>query len=135
MFFSITAIILILISIFIYYNIGFPSLSSGIYGKIGIFRGNCIPPANKCTPRDFQTKVYISKLSLKYVEENLITSAQTDKRGYFNIKLPPGKYSLFVEYEGKKECVYMSGSVGCVPFTVRNFWTTKVDTDVDKAAW
>lgn len=54
-----------------------------------------IPPDPNCTPRGFQTEIFIQNKS----NNKIIKNIQSDMNGYFNAKLSPGTYIL--EAQGK----------------------------------
>ena len=110
-------------------------------GKIGLYSGNMMPsPGHKSPgPSPLSTTVYITEPSFDYDEKKLIDSTVSDKNGFYEIDLPPGKYSLFMKNGDEYHCDSWrnEGSSGtfCTPFIIEAGKTTTVNANVDNAAW
>ena len=103
--------VLCLCSSFIY---GFFGKRCGIQGYVYEIKGNQMPSPDekRAPPRGIKTMVYIYELTspgqvvaadrpgfYKSVNSKLIKEVSTDEKGFFKVKLPPGKYSLFTRAE------------------------------------
>jgi hypothetical protein len=90
-------------------------IDTGISGFVRQAVGNQMPDPNEPRPAPavFETTVYVYELTpvtktvrmgtspiFTKIETKLIDSVDTDKKGYYQFKLPPGNYSVFVKQEG-----------------------------------
>ncbi|WP_458925574.1 hypothetical protein [Flavitalea antarctica] len=70
------------------------------------------PDEKRAPPKGIKTSVYIYELTspaqvvaadrpgfYKSIKSKLIKEVSTDEKGFFKVKLPPGKYSLFTKAE------------------------------------
>lgn len=130
-----------------------------VYGNIGIHQGNCMPGPGRmdCPKRGLQTKAYITRASQRYAKGSLVASVETDEKGYFELELAPGQYSLFVydnmsgwqnwydcdermacDENGAYVCNGWSCPDGiciCNPFMVESGKRTEVNASINHAAW
>jgi hypothetical protein len=86
------------------------SATQGISGVITEITGNQMPPASENIGTAVQRtlRVYApTKISettgqpplFSEIQTTMIVEVKSDKKGHFNIQLPPGKYSVFVMAE------------------------------------
>lgn len=109
--FSTAFIILCVCSSFIY---GIFGKRCGIQGYVYEVKGNQMPSPDEKRepPRGIHTDVYIYELTssaqtvagdrpgfYKSISSKLIKQVSTDNKGFFKVKLPPGKYSLFTKVD------------------------------------
>jgi hypothetical protein len=103
--------VLFLCSSFIY---GIFGKRCGIQGYVYEIKGNQMPSPDekRAPPKGIKTMVYIYELTspaqvvaadrpgfYKSVSSKLIKEVMTDDKGFFKVKLSPGKYSLFTKAE------------------------------------
>jgi hypothetical protein len=83
----------------------------GISGHVVVVKGNQMPSPDRpiSAPAGVKTTLYIYELTntsqatgqqgafYKTVSTKLVKAVTTDDKGYFKIKLKPGRYSLFVK--------------------------------------
>ncbi|NDA61720.1 MAG: carboxypeptidase regulatory-like domain-containing protein [Chitinophagia bacterium] len=96
-------------------SIAHQEIKQGISGYIYIEKGNRMPNPGKQlnSPPGFATTVFIHPVTelnqlfptttaglFQMIYTSSITSITTDSSGFFSVKLPTGKYSVFVKYEG-----------------------------------
>jgi hypothetical protein len=109
--FSTAFIILCVCSSFIY---GIFGKRCGIQGFVYEVKGNQMPSPDekRAPPKGIRTDVYIYELTnsgqtqaglhpgfYKSISSKLIKQVSTDNKGFFKVKLPPGKYSLFTKVD------------------------------------
>jgi len=135
-----------------------PEIHQGLYGKVKLISGNCMPGAVGFADqilwmlwmkKDDCASVYVSRTI--YVREpvwkkttdsvyltgekaNLVKQVTSNSDGYYEIELPPGTYSVFVEDNGKEYCsrADMQG-VRC-PITIGT-GTVQHTVKIDHAVW
>lgn len=85
-------------------------------GNVSVLSGNCMPGSGGgCGKKPISTTVLIYPLKTQNNsftgEKNpkLITKTKSDGSGNYNVSLPPGTYSVYVDDDGKETC---SGSDG-----------------------
>ncbi|KAA3600921.1 MAG: carboxypeptidase regulatory-like domain-containing protein [Calditrichaeota bacterium] len=91
----------------------FGSHFQGVKGKVIYYKGNFMPgsASGKMTPVSRKVIVFKPILSTNYspkdgvffdgIKEAKVAESMSDENGNFTIGLPPGKYSILVEEEGK----------------------------------
>jgi hypothetical protein len=84
-------------------------LKQGIEGKVFWIEGNQMPNPDKKSPQEgVQREIFVYELTrlteathtngfFSTVSTKLVTQTQTGPDGSFKIKLPPGRYSVFVK--------------------------------------
>ncbi len=130
---------------------GKSSIKQGVFGKVTWMQGNFMPspdrqPAKESTPA--LRTVYIYKLTKLSATEGdsplftkingaLVAKVKTNKDGYFQCKLAPGKYSIFtLEEDGKFFANLFDGEGNITPFEVKVGEVTRYDISVNyKAAF
>ena len=124
------------------------SISQGIWGTLVKTEGDCMPSIginNSC--RQFPVKGEIlvyeytnfkeTKQSLEssiffvIVNKKLIATTMADKEGFFQLKLNPGQYSIFVR---ENQMLYANGGDGqggIMPVTVEMLRVSKINIDMN----
>ncbi len=125
------------------------SISQGIGGTLVFTEGNCMPGAIDTTCRRYpvQRTVHIHECTHrsqadhiqggfhKDIETAIIASVITDREGFFEAELPPGKYSIFVE-EDNLLYANLWDSVGCIqPASVNSGETTVRRINITHSAY
>lgn len=104
------------------------TISTGVWGTISSIEGNCMPPVmpgeGSCTQCPVQRTVRIYEYTLRseaipasnppgvfYNSFNttLIKEVATDENGFYQVTLPPGRYSFVIMENGK---IYANGTDG-----------------------
>ncbi|KQB99986.1 hypothetical protein [Pedobacter sp. Hv1] len=95
---------------------GKPSIKQGVFGRVLWVQGNVMPSPdapNRGTGKPIEQTLHIYEIThlneaegqaplFTHIKTKLIATIKTNKEGYFQCKLKPGKYSVFtVEEEGK----------------------------------
>lgn len=107
------------------HNEGKITISEGIAGTLTLIEGDCMPAGggleNTCKEYPVKRKIMIYEYTLisqaekdkgsfyTKVNTKLMATAECDKEGFYQVKIAPGKYSLFIEEKGK---LYASGLDG-----------------------
>lgn len=97
-------------------------ITQGISGTVQLRTGNCMPRTfvenppedpNPCRYTPVARAIYVRQATkgISAFQNNslpdlgaLVKKAKSDKQGQYQIELPPGNYSVFVEDEGKEHC-------------------------------
>lgn len=66
------------------------------------------------------------RLTRKIASRRVVT-LKSDSRGFFRVRLKPGKYSLFIQFEGAYYIPYFSGSQWVSLFEVSSNGVTEMD--------
>jgi hypothetical protein len=118
----------------------------GIKGKIYRVQGNQMPSPDEPppAPQPLKTTLYIYELTnisqVKKAREGsfyttintkLIKEVQSDKKGAFKIKLPPGQYSLFIKKDSLFYANLFDDKNNIAPVTVEKGKYTTVDVKAD----
>ena len=113
---------------------GKPSIKQGVFGRVLWLQGNVMPSPdapNRGTgkPAERTLQIYaVTKLDqvegqaplFTKVTTKLMATTKTDKDGYFQCKLKPGRYSVFtVEEDGKLFANLFEGNGEITPFEVK----------------
>lgn len=130
---------------------GKSTIKQGVFGKVTWMQGNFMPSpersqAKESTPALRTIYIYsLTKLSkiegeaplFSKVKTRLIAKVKTNKDGYFQCKLAPGKYSVFtLEEEGKFFANLFDGEGNITPFEIKEEQVTRYDIHVNyKAAF
>ncbi len=120
-----------------------PTISEGIYGTVMLRTGNCMPQVrirrkdgtldlpprqNPCTLTIVDREVYIYRvLSSKhkwrgpYLPNDVAAPLRvvTSKNGFYEAELPAGSYSVLVEDDGKKYCMFGNTNDEACPVTIK----------------
>jgi hypothetical protein len=96
-----------------------------------------------CRYEGANTTVFVTAISSDFQQKNLVKSAGTIEGGFFEIELPAGNYSLFVQDGNKMLCDRTrswppndkTGRLVCMPFSVEEGKVTEVNATIDNAVW
>jgi hypothetical protein len=125
------------------------TISEGLWGQVWFYQGNFMPGAPSGTVTAVKRKVLIYEQTSQSqvvrlpfnppfftaISTQKITEVESDARGFFQITLPPGKYSIFVEEDGM---LYANGETdnAIYPATVSPGTVNKVQFNIThKAAY
>lgn len=123
-----------------------PTIERGIYGKISMHTGNCMPTTaggdNSCEMSKVETTVFVREpVSREAMDEQylaadstLIKETRSDEDGWYEVELPPGTYSVFVADEGREYCNRSDGQGRMCPVTVGDE-PTRHNINIDHATW
>lgn len=122
-------------------------------GKVKIFTGDCMPRTaedtnpNTCSSKGMPTTVFIRKIAdeknidkSRYPEAlnekskpELVKIATSEADGTYQVELPEGDYSVFIEYEGREVCSLTSNKGYCV-VDVKKGQATEFNPEINLAA-
>jgi len=130
---------------------GKSSIKQGVFGRVLWMQGNFMPSPDRPQAKGgmpARRTVYIyrrTKLSetegeaplFTKINAALVAKTRTNKEGYFQCKLPPGKYSIFTwEEDGYFFANLSDGEGNITPFEVKTGEVTTYDIRVNyKAAF
>ena len=129
-----------------------PTIQEGIYGSVIERYGDWMPTIGqypKGGERPIKREVYVYEYtkmsdvkSFGYVHFDmdtmptaLVARTQSSKNGFFEIALPAGTYSVFIEDEGKLYCSSGDGQGGLNPITVKSGEAHEVTLVLDHAVY
>lgn len=108
-------------------------------GFIGLYEGNCMPSPGvpPCQPSPISTTIAITRPSENYKVNLLLYSATTLDDGTFEISLPEGSYSLFIQDESEFICSEWNcpSECYCSFIQIRSDSTTTLNAYIDHASW
>jgi hypothetical protein len=119
-----------------------PTISQGLYGRIVLYKGNCMPGARGCKTSHPSRKVLIrepvtdEQMSVTYLvrPRGLVATATADRYGFYEVSLAPGTYSVFVEDDGREYCNSFGGRGEACQVTIGDGLTER-ELKIDHAAW
>ena len=130
---------------------GKSSIKQGVFGRVLWMQGNFMPspdrpqhnggkPALRTIYIYAQTKLSATEGEsplFSKINNDLVAQLKTNKTGYFQCKLPPGKYSIFtLEEDGKFFANLFDGEGNITPFEVKEGSVTTHNISVNyKAAY
>jgi len=112
------------------------TIASGIWGTVSSLEGNCMPTeqvsSSSCSncPVQRTVKVYeYTTLSNAITSDpykrffdsfnaQLVAQSEADEKGFFQLNIPPGHYSIVTVEDGKLYAESMDGQGGLNPFTL-----------------
>ena len=115
-------------------------IDRGIYGTVLLKTGNCAP--DRCSgldcvfEEDSCKELPISRtVYARDPKKNmtLVLSARSNRDGFYEMKLPPGRYSILVEDAEEEVCHTIQDSIQC-PVEVKE-GLTRYDPIVDNAIY
>jgi hypothetical protein len=124
------------------------TISRGVWGQVWLWKGDFMPgpnaPSGKITPVQRIVEVYpLTNLTdvvvapqnqggpfFQSVKTQRIASVQSDEKGFFQVELPPGKYSLLVRENGLLYSVWYDGVGNLCPIEVLEGKVTKAQLDL-----
>jgi hypothetical protein len=126
------------------------STSSGLYGRISMITGNCMPTIgakelNDCKESSFPTIVVIRELTTvkdldKYTyysgSKEPLFNITTDDTGLYKLDLAPGEYSVFILDDSDKEyCDSYDGAGNACKVTITKDMYSEFNTSLDRASY
>lgn len=133
------------------HNTGKITIKEGVTGTLSYKEGDCMPmvggPNTSC--KEYPVKGIIrlysytlenevkrdSEHNIIAINSKLVASAQTDIEGFYQLKVPPGNYSLVMEYKGKLYNFSSDGNGGLQPVTVVLNTAITAHAVIDKAVY
>ena len=125
------------------------TIAQGVAGTTTMKQGNCMPVIDEnssCREYPVQRTVRIYDLTnnnqaqqdnegfYTRVNTRLVTTVRTDREGYFQARIDPGTYSLFIE-EGGKLYARSASPVGINTVTVPRGKTVIANQLIDRAVY
>jgi len=119
-----------------------PTISQGLYGRVVVYKGNCMPGAGECKISHPSRRVFIrepatdEQISESYLVRSvgLVATTTADKDGFYEVSLVPGTYSVFVEDDGKEYCGFFGGQHEACQVAIGDGLTER-ELQIDHAAW
>lgn len=117
-------------------------VNQGIYGKVTLYEGDCMPGMNKCQMSNVARTIYIRKPAKKeamkgvYLKKKteLIKKVKSDKSGNYQVELPNGEYSVFVEDNRGEYCNHFKEGGGTSTIEIKDN-LVRYDIEIDHAGW
>jgi hypothetical protein len=145
----IVAIAIMIAAIGVYYYFGIqekPTITQGIYGKVILITGDCMPGdsiENRCFRTPVSRAIYVREtvtmydMEIQYLKNksNLIKEADSNIKGFYEIELSVGTYSMFVEDEGREYCAGMYLAVDKACQIIIEDGLTEFNITIDHAYW
>ncbi|MGF1925619.1 MAG: carboxypeptidase regulatory-like domain-containing protein [Bacteroidia bacterium] len=130
---------------------GKSDIKQGVFGKVTWMEGNFMPSTDRQDAKisaPAQRTVYIyalTKLSetegqaplFSKINKAVVAKVKTNKEGYFQCKLPPGKYSIFT-FETESAQFFANafdGDGSITPFEVKANEVTTIDININYKAF
>ncbi|GHA72650.1 hypothetical protein GCM10007389_28030 [Pontibacter akesuensis] len=125
------------------------TIEEGIAGTLTLIEGNCMPmvPAST-TCKEYPVKRTIRIYSYTTLQEaktqeptyfnpqgSPILSVEADEEGFYQAKLAPGKYSVFIVEEGKLYANGFDGQGGINPVQVQQSQVSRMNLILNYAAY
>jgi hypothetical protein len=126
------------------------SITEGIWGTLVKTEGNCMPPIdeNSCKQFPIMREIVVyeyttfeeaipssdSFVFFEKVNTKLVATTTSDIEGFFQIKLKPGKYSVFVKENQLLWANLFDGYGGISPVIVESSKISEIELDVDYGA-
>ncbi len=128
---------------------GSPTIKQGVFGRVMWLEGNMMPsPDVKQTGgKPAARTVHIYQITnaneavgqsplFSSVQTKLVATAKTNKDGYFQCKLLPGRYSIFTaEEDGKLFANLFEGNGEITPFEVKENQVTTYNININYKAF
>lgn len=128
------------------------SISQGISGTLITMEGNCMPmigegnSESSCRAFPVMRKIQIYDYTLpsdvegygpqyEAVSTSLIGETESDKDGFFQFQIEPGKYSIFIIEKGKYYANEGAGDGGINPVLISNDSVTIRNLKIDYAVY
>lgn len=129
------------------------TISQGVSGTVVFTEGNCMPPVmdnasdpSRCMRYPVHRKIYIYELTqssqaqetrggfFRSVSTRKVAETTSDQEGFFELALPPGTYSVFIEEGGELYANLWDGQGNIQPVEVPEGETVFVRLDISYAA-
>jgi hypothetical protein len=126
------------------------TILEGIAGTLTLIEGNCMPPIganSSCKEYPVKRKIRMYEYTLLKQAKNeggavftdvstkLLATVDCDEEGFYQIKLPPLRYSLFIEENGKLYANGLDGYGGINPVTVDTMKVSKTNLKISYAVY
>ena len=114
-------------------------MTTGIRGSVTLISGDCMPgepsKTHPCTRTNISRAVYIREpaTSANRSTAKLVKQITSGANGYYEVELPAGTYSIFVEDEGREYCNFFGGLGEACQITITDK-VAEFDINIDKAA-
>jgi hypothetical protein len=105
-----------------------PTITQGLYGRVVLIEGDCMPVT---TPERCRISYPSRRISVRepatlddmvgtylVTSRPLVAATTADERGFYEVQLPPGTYSVFVEDGGREYCNRFGGQLEACQVTV-----------------
>jgi len=128
-----------------------PGIDQGVWGFIKSYEGNFMPGLDSEVMGEIKpVKTIVCIFELTYTEDaewieyssfyrsvnsKIVEAGMSDNKGYYEISLPEGTYSIFVILDGKYYAFNYGGMGEISPFTVRQDSVTRLDLDITYKAY
>jgi hypothetical protein len=122
-----------------------PSIHRGIWGRVVLSEGDCMPGPDQsnCRREGSSRRVYvlepvksqdmdIARLKIPGV---VVADTISDADGFYEVEVPPGVYSVFVDERGEKYCNFFNGPPDRVCQVEVKDTPALFNIDVDDAIW
>lgn len=112
---------------------------TGLEGNVTLMQGNCMPVVEEnstCNMTRVSRKVYIRELTTgDNTNTTLVKETESDEKGYYEVLLPPGEYSVFVEDNGTQYCTKRGSKGEACKVTIEEGNMTWYNIDINHAVW
>lgn len=126
-------------------NIFQPKINKGIWGSVRLLEGDCMPSTDKfrCQDKVVSRRIYILEpaknkdMDINYLHKEavIVKEVASDLHGFYQVELPPGVYSVFVDDDGKKYCNSFGGQLDQVCQVVVKNSPVEFNIQIDHAVW
>ena len=125
------------------------TIQQGVAGTVSLIEGDCMPVVdqNSCLQYPVERSLHIfsyttlddvvqdGPTTFSSIQTDLIGSVGSDKEGFFELALEPGKYSIFIEEQGAYYANSLDGEGGIQPFEVAADSISLVNPELDYAVY
>ncbi len=126
-----------------------PTTTQGICGAVLLITGDCMPKPvgspSSCTREYVSRMIYIREPAtfdnmegrlVPYLGSNtaLIAQVRSNVAGFYELELPPGDYSVFVEDDGREYCNVRGVEGWMCPLTLKTE-VLRYNIQIDHASW
>ncbi len=125
------------------------TIKQGIWGNVWLWEGNFMPGPGgsnrgKVTAVRREVRIYkptspkdlepLSGTNFTKVKSKFVKKVKSGKNGFYQISLPPGRYSIFVKEESTLYANWFDGHGFVLPVTVVKDSVTKFQIDITSKA-
>jgi hypothetical protein len=130
-------------------NQGLVTIKQGIWGNVRLWEGDFMPgpgsrSRGKVTPVRREVRIYAptsaqdlqpsSGTNFTRVKSRLVKKIKSGKNGFYQVSLPPGRYSVFVKEGSSLYANWFDGEGYVLPVTVVKDSVTKFQIDITSGA-
>lgn len=124
------------------YNQFKTTIEQGVSGTILFQEGNCQPPVgDSCKTYPVARKIRIYEFTTREetegdgpffseVNTRLVTTASSDKEGFYQARLAPGKYSLFIEEDSLLYANRFEQNGGILVAVIDSGWVSMIHPEI-----